>query len=250
MIRRLGRRAALALLAALPLGLGCRGLLVRERPEQKRYVLEVERDEAQPAPGGAPSLAVRPYTASSHLYGTRFVYRVGPDVQDFDYYHQFWAEPERMVTDATIRWLAGSGLFALVSDAGWERPGGLVLDGELSELYGDYRDPRAPRAVLKLRCTLLDESGGASRVLLSREYFSSRPVAPASREALVAGWNEALREVLAALEQDLAAAQRSGSRTRAIANRRPGRRSASVGGQKGERCSRWRSGSRCSSGSA
>ncbi len=206
---RLRRSGALALLAALPVGLGCRGLLVRERPAQKRFVLEAERGEAQPAPPGAPALKVRPFTASSHLHGTRFVYRLGPDALDFDYYHGFWDEPQRLVTDATIRWLARAGLFALVFDADWGEPGSLVLDAELSELSGDYRDPRAPRAVLRLRCALLDESGDAPRVLLYREYFSARPVAPASREALVAGWNEALREVLGALEQDLAGARAS-----------------------------------------
>ena len=209
MSRRVRRRAVLGLLAALPLGLGCRGLLVREHPAQKRFVLEAERGEAQPAPPGAPALEVRPFTASSHLHGTRFVYRLGPDALDFDYYHEFWAEPERLVTDATIRWLARAGLFALVSDAGWGGSDSLVLDGELSELNGDYRDPRAPRAVLQLRCALLDESGGASRVVLYREYRVARPVAPASREALVAGWNEALREILASLEQDLAATRGS-----------------------------------------
>ena len=198
---------ALALLAALPLGLGCQGLLVREHPAQKRFVLEAERGEMRPAPPGAPPLEVRPFTASSLLHGTRFVYRLGPDALDFDYYHGFWAEPERLVTDATLQWLARAGLFALVSDAGWGEPARLVLDGELTELSGDYRDPKTPRAVLRLRCALRDESGGASRVLLYREYASARPIAPASREALVAGWNEALREVLAALEQDLAGAK-------------------------------------------
>jgi cholesterol transport system auxiliary component len=202
--RGLRHACALPLLAALGFGLGCQGLLVRERPAQKRFVLEAERDEARPAPAGAPALAVRPFTASSHLRGTRFVYRLGPDELDFDYYHRFWSEPERLVTDAAVRWLARAGLFALVSDAGWEESDRLALEGEISELSGDYRDPRAPLAVLRLRCALLDESAGASRVLLYREYSSARPVAPASREALVAGWNEALREVLTALEQDLA----------------------------------------------
>jgi ABC-type uncharacterized transport system auxiliary subunit len=206
---RARRPAALALLAALALGLGCSGLFVRERSVQKRFVLEAERGETRQPPPGAPQLQVRPFTASSHLHGKRFVYRLGPDVLDFDYYHEFWARPERLVTDAAIRWLSRAGLFALVSDAGWGRSGSLVLDGELSELSGDYRDPAAPRAVLRLRFALLDEAQGASRVLLSREYHSSREVAPASREALVAGWNEALHEVLAALEQDMSAARAS-----------------------------------------
>jgi ABC-type uncharacterized transport system auxiliary subunit len=203
------RAAALALLAALALGLGCRGLLTRDPPAPKRFLLEAERGEALPAPPGAPQLEVRPFTASSHLHGKRFVYRLGPDAQEFDYYHAFWAEPERLVTDATTRWLARSGLFALVAEAGRGGPRRLVLDGELSELYGDYRDPKVPRAVLQLRCALLDESGGASRVVLYREYSAARPVAPASREALVAGWKEGLREILASLEQDLAAARAS-----------------------------------------
>jgi ABC-type uncharacterized transport system auxiliary subunit len=207
--RGLRRAGALALLAALCLAVGCRGLFVRERPAQKRFVLEAEREENRATPPGAPELAVRPFTAGSHLRGTRFVYRLGPDELDFDYYHRFWSEPERLVTDAVVRWLARSGLFALVSNAGWGGSGGLVLEGELAELAGDYRDPRAPRAVLRLRCALLEESAGASRVLLYREYSAARPVAPASREALVAGWNEGLREILDALERDLAAARGS-----------------------------------------
>jgi len=199
------RRSSALLLAALLVGLGCRGLFLRERPAQKRFVVEAERGETRPAPPGAPPLEVRTFTASSQLRGTRFVYRLGPDALEFDYYHGFWTEPERLVTDATVRWLAAAGLFSLVSNAGWGEPGRLVLEGEVSELYGDYRDPSTPLAVLRLRCALLDASGPSPRVLLSREYASSRPVAPASRDALVTGWSEALGEVLAALERDLAA---------------------------------------------
>jgi ABC-type uncharacterized transport system auxiliary subunit len=202
--RRAWRGAALALLAAPLLGLACRSLLGRESAAKQRFLLEVERGEPRPAPDGAPLLEVRPFTASSHLHGTRFVYRLAPDKVEFDYYHEFWAEPERLVTEAVIRWLARSGLFAFVAEAGRAGPGALVLDGELAELYGDYRDPRAPRAVLELRLALLEESGDAPRVVFSREYTAARPVAPASREALVVGWNEALGEILASLEQDLA----------------------------------------------
>jgi ABC-type uncharacterized transport system auxiliary subunit len=198
--------AALALLAALPFAPGC-GLLARERPAQQRFLLEAERGEALPAPPDAPALEVRRFTASSHLHGQRFVYRLGPDTLDFDYYHEFWAPPERLVSDAAIRWLARAGLFSLVAEAGRGGPADLVLDCEVVELHGDYRDPREPRAVLELRCALLEASGDGSRTLLTREYATSRTVAPASREALVAGWNEALREILSALERDLAAAR-------------------------------------------
>ena len=201
------RTAALAVLAALPLALGCRGLFGRERPAQQRFLLEAERGEALPAPPGAPELEVRPFTVSSQLHGRRFVYRLGPDTLDFDYYHEFWAEPGRLVTEATIRWLARAGLFSFVAEAGRGGPGGLLLDCELAELFGDYRDARVPRAVVRLRCALLDEAAGASGVLLYRELAAERPVAPASREALVAGWNEALAEILASLERDLATAR-------------------------------------------
>jgi hypothetical protein len=142
------------------------------------------------------------------LAGTSFVYRTGDQTFESDFYNVFWTPPAAMVANTTGKWLRASGLFSAVVDAGSLTPRSYALEGAVAELYGDYRNPGKPAAVMELRFALEDVQRNEPRILFQKDYSLSRPIATATPSALAAGWNQILGEILAALQTDLRATLR------------------------------------------
>jgi cholesterol transport system auxiliary component len=200
------------LAAVLVLGLtlvaaGC-GALRREYPERQQFVLEVTPPETSDPPAGAPVLGVSRFRTSPLLAGTSFVYRTGDQTFESDFYNVFWTPPAAMVANETGRWLRASGIFGEVVDPTSLTPRAYALEGAIAELYGDYRTPGQPAAVMGLRFALMDVQGKEPKVLFHKDYSVSHPIAAGTPSALAAGWNEELAEILAALESDLRATVR------------------------------------------
>ena len=82
-----------------------------------------------------------------------------------------------------------------------------MLEGTLTELYGDYRATPA-KAVLAVQFFLLHEASGQAEVLWHQEYRKEVDIIERTSAALVKGWNEALRLILSELEEDLTRALR------------------------------------------
>ncbi len=203
---RVDRGVRVAVAAALFAGasaLGCGGLLSRQYPERRQFVIEATRPERASAPAGAPVLAVMRFRTSAVVTGTSFVYRTEAQTYESDFYDVLWTSPQAMLADDVRRWLAASGLFGAVLDARSLAPRAYLLDGAVEELYGDHRDPAEPRAVLGLRFALLDVRGAEPKIVFHAGYAASPAIADASPEALAAGWGDALREILGRLEADL-----------------------------------------------
>ncbi len=179
---------------------GCFDLgLSRETPQQRRYVLEAPR--AEPAPGrGRGHLEVRAFHAAGAYAGRSFVYRVVGQEVESDYYHEFQQAPGQAVSEVTRAWLAGSGIYQAVRGGGSRIPADLILEGDVLELFGDYREATAA-AVLSVEFTLIDR---ASSAMLYHQVLSARIGMPDQEPAnLVAGWNGCLAEILAKLESGL-----------------------------------------------
>ena len=78
-----------------------------------------------------------------------------------------------------------------------------VLEGTVNALYGDFRNPNSPGAVLEMEFFLTGEIPGNSGLLMQKRYVKSVPLAARTPDALVKGWNQALEEILSALVTDL-----------------------------------------------
>lgn len=196
------------LLLALGAGLLPTGCLSTSRPypEKQRFVLDAPREASAPSREGGPLLEVPPFGQGPRLAGRQLVYRTAASEYVPDFYAEFWGPPGGLMADVVRRWLAGSGLFAGVLEPGSGLRPTLVLQGWISELYGDYRDPAAPKAVLQLHLVLLDRRGAEPRILLQRDYRAEETAAAATPEALVAAWDTGLGHVLGSFEADLRAA--------------------------------------------
>lgn len=195
------RGAPFVALAALALAVaGCS--LSRPDPVKATFLLE----PAMPAPvavaARAPSLKVNVVTVAAPFRDRAFVYRVGELRYETDYYHTFFAAPGVNIAETTARALAAAGVFERVLPPG-SGAGELVLDGFVSALYVDARDPNAPAAELAVTWYLsrIDEPPGAVR--WSKSYSRREPLDGAGADAAARAWNRALTSVLAELARDL-----------------------------------------------
>jgi len=192
--------AILLLTACALLPTACFDLgLSRETPRQRRYVLEAPRSERSTA-WGTNNLEVRAFHTASAYAGRSFVYRVAGQEVESDFYHEFQQAPGQAVSEATRAWLAGSGLYRTVRGGGSRLAADQILEGDVVELYGDYREEVAA-AVLSVEFTLLDGQGSA---LLYHGALEARSdLESQDPEQLVAGWNRCLAEILTKLDAGL-----------------------------------------------
>ena len=150
-----------------------------------------------------PALRVRRLQVVNPYSGTAFVYRRPGGAFHTDYYNGFIAPPAELLTGALIDWLSHAGGFATVTDAASSVPARYVLEGNVTALYGDYTDRKAPKAVIRIKVFVLDEQARGSRLAFQKEYEATAPIQPASVPSLVDGWNKAARSVLEQLGADL-----------------------------------------------
>jgi len=196
--RRLPRVGGTVIACALLVG----GCLAKQPPTIDRFVLEVP---------SVPATAERPVgilrvdrVAVSPLYDkSGFVYRTGPSRYVEDYYNQFFVAPGLLVARVAAERLGASGLFTRVLAADERGTSDWILDGEVVELYGDFREPDAPRAVLAVDYTLLMQKNPRPSVRFSKRYTAVAPAADATGQGVVDAWNRCLADVLERLERDL-----------------------------------------------
>jgi cholesterol transport system auxiliary component len=154
------------------------------------------------------SVRVGVVNVAAPFRGKAFVYRESDLRYDSDFYDEFFIAPAIMLSDATAKALAASNVFRRVVPFGASsEEGDYVLDGFVSELYADTRDPAAPAAVVTVTYYLTPMNVVNPGVVWTREYRQRAKVAGTGSEAIARGWNAALSAVLAELTRDLAAAE-------------------------------------------
>jgi cholesterol transport system auxiliary component len=190
-------------LCLLLLGLAGCIQLAKNFPEKQSYALEVTRPGGPSVAAPDAILRVRRFAAAPQFEGRGLVYRTGEWQYESDFYHEWFIAPSALVTHQVQRWLTSSGLFRHVLDPASALEETQSLEGTIAELYGDYRDATAPKAVLVIRVRLSSETAGASRIVFDQDYRQAVTVPDESPGALVRAWNEELQAILTELEADL-----------------------------------------------
>lgn len=193
------RAWALVLVAAV----GCVDLKA-SYPDRKFYTVEATRNaEARPATPGT-LLRVRRFSASKMADGTELLTRTGESTWETDFYNVLFLPPAQQLGEQTHRWLTESRLYPLVVGAGSVIPETHTLEGNIVSMYGDYRKPESPVAVLELQFLLVRVSTDPPSAMAQKTYKQAVAIPKAEPEALVKGWSEGLSRILQALEADLA----------------------------------------------
>lgn len=178
--------------------------LEQEYPDKRHYLIDVEHPPQTVSRTIAATLKVRKFRVSPRYENREFVYRQRDLQYEAAYYHNFFIAPPAMLTEETIQWLADSGLFQQVVDSSSHLASDYILEGRVPALYGDFRDNKDPKAVLEIQFFLLDETAARSEVVFQKNIRRAVSIEKATPQALVNGWNQAMREILIELEQHLA----------------------------------------------
>lgn len=178
--------------------------LTRPSLDRHTFSLSIERSPPVHKPAVFPaSLKVGRISMQSPYGGTSFVYRAGDLRYEVDPYNGFVASPGDLLGHEIARWLGLAGLFAAVREPASTLTGDFVLEGLVTELYGDTRDPRKPAAVLSIQISMRRASAEGG-VVFERAYAQRVTIENPSPEALVRGYGTALGNILDALARDLA----------------------------------------------
>ena len=177
----------------------------RQAYDKKYYVLGATRQAESIKTETDSLLEIHRFTIDSAFDGKGLVYRTGQFEYESDYYNEFLISPSAMVTEKTRNWLSGSGLFKRVLDVGSQIDPTHILEGNITALYGDFRDKSSPEAAIEMRVFLLKTQANGETVLVFGEtYKSSVAIESKGPEALIEALNRCLEEILSSLEEDLA----------------------------------------------
>ena len=197
------------ILAPVTLGLLAAGCLSRPALVRQDFVLQtlpVARPAASPV-GGV--LVLTSCDVSPPFAGQALVYRTGPNDFETDPYAGFLVPPDKTLGIAIRSWLARSGLFANVVEPGSSVPADQSLVVYVDELYGDLRVPSQPKAVLSLSLVLFNtKMGNGEQILFQKQYSRNLPADQNTAAAIVAGWNQALGEIMDEFAADLTTAHK------------------------------------------
>lgn len=177
--------------------------LERSYPDKRCFLIHLSRPEKASRALTDEALRVFTFSVSPPYEGKGFVYARGDNRVETDFYNGFVISPGTMVTEEVRRWMAGSGLFGHVGDISAYGNPGYLLGGRVAALYGDYGDPSAPKAVLKMEFLLARDVSAGKEIVFENHYQRTISLDRGSAKALVNGWREALEGILQDFEGDL-----------------------------------------------
>ena len=184
--------------------IGCGGIN-QSYPERTYYMFEISRQAGPITPVKGTTVEIKRFDISPSSQGKEFVYRITDLRYESDFYNQFFIAPGTILTEAVGQWIEQAGIFEDVL-----RPGSLALpnyliEGNVIELYGDYRNQAAPKAVFKIQFYLLKASdlGDGPTIVFGKTYESEKPIGSATPPNLMNGWNLALEDILGEFLSDL-----------------------------------------------
>jgi uncharacterized lipoprotein YmbA len=181
--------------------------LEKSYPDKRYFVLEAGGRMPTFNPSLAGILQVANVRVSPRYEDRLFVYRISDASYEADFYNQFLIAPAALIAQEMRRELARSQLFRHVIGASSQLEPTHVLECMVDALYGDFRDPSAPKAVIEMEVFLSKEAGNKAEIVAAKRYAKAVAISGRSPEALVKGWNEALEAILSALAADLKAAE-------------------------------------------
>jgi len=190
------------ILAAL--SIGCANVN-KSYPERTYFLFEISSPTETMTSIQGTSADVNRFSISPTSQGREFIYRTTDLEYKTDFYNQFFRPPDNIMTEAVRQWLNQSGLFEDVLTPVSQATPNYTIEGNIVELYGDYRNLSAAKAVIKIQLFLLKTSqdGDEPTILFGKTYESEKSIGIATPQNLMNGWNLVLEEILGEFLSDL-----------------------------------------------
>jgi cholesterol transport system auxiliary component len=190
-------------LAASLLFTGCVSI-EKSYPDKRYFVLDIAPDASPQNPAEAGTLQIASARISPRYADKNFVYRRSDTRFESDFYNEFLISPGVLVAEELRQGLSQSGLFKFVVGSVNALAPTHTLETVVNTLYGDFRDLRAPQAVMEIEFFLSQEQS-PSGIVFHKRYHRTIPLKGRNPEALVQGWNQALDAISRSLVTDLKA---------------------------------------------
>jgi len=200
------RASALLLLLAALLANGC-----LSKPALKTQMFAFQSPPpAEAASQTGPVIMLRSVTVSPVFDNHSFIYRTGPETYEIDPYASFMAAPDEAIAIGIRSRLLASGSFQNVIDPASLVPANRLMEVHVSELYGDFSQPGKGAAVLSMRISLFRQDNTENRRQVFQKDYTRRIALKNNTAAdVMAGWNEALNEIMTDFTGDLPGGSRS-----------------------------------------
>ena len=182
---------------------GCLNLS-KTYPEKRSFVLDVGVPPQETPSSSTMVLKINKLRVSPLFSGRAMVYRTADLQYESDFYDEWFVTPSVLVTQQFQNWLAHSGRFQLVLHGTNHIEPTHVLEGTVTEFYGDFRE--SPHAILGIELHLFDAMN-ERQLSFRRIYHQDVPLTDRTPDALARGLTEALRTVLVALTKDIGEVQ-------------------------------------------
>lgn len=201
------KRLVINIIALCAVALGAQACgLTKPYPDKNTFALRVPAPEgSKKAPTTQAAVRVMLVRVSKPYDGLSFTYRTGASQFTTDYYNTFIAGPDRLLTGDLLEWVSASGVFSAALDPGTPADYRYVLTTQVTDLYGDYTDPKAPKAVIAVKAYFIEEQADWARTRFQKVYQQSEPMAQNTPAALVAAWERAWGHILGEMVGDLRA---------------------------------------------
>jgi cholesterol transport system auxiliary component len=193
------------LLAASFLLFGCVSI-ERSYPDKRYFVLDISLKGSPQDPADSGILQMASARVSPRYADRNFVYRRSDTRFESDFYNQFLISPAALVTEELRRELSQAGLFKFVVGSANPSTPTHTMETMVNTLYGDFRDLKAPKAVIEMEFFLTQEAS-PSGIVFHKLYQRIVPVQERNPEALVRGWNQGLESISGSLVSDLKASR-------------------------------------------
>jgi cholesterol transport system auxiliary component len=193
------------LLAASFLLFGCVSI-ERSYPDKRYFVLDISLKGSPQDPADSGILQMASARVSPRYADRNFVYRRSDTRFESDFYNQFLISPAALVTEELRRELSQAGLFKFVVGSANPLAPTHTMETMVNTLYGDFRDLKAPKAVIEMEFFLTQEAS-PSGIVFHKLYQRIVPVQERNPEALVRGWNQGLESISGSLVSDLKASR-------------------------------------------
>lgn len=189
------------LVGLLTLVTGCLNLN-KSYPEKRLFVLDVS-----PTPRAATSnspvvLKINKFRVSPLYGGRQMVYRTGDLQYESDFYDEWFISPSSLLTQQFHSWFSKSGQFQYVLMGTNHLEPTHLVEGKVSEFYGDYRASSSPKAILGIDLQVV-EGLRREHIVFQRTYHREVSLSDRSPDTLAGGLTEALPLVLVEFEKEL-----------------------------------------------
>jgi cholesterol transport system auxiliary component len=153
---------------------------------------------------GQSVLGVKTLRIATPFGGRSMVYRTGEFTYERDPYAEFLESPAEELISPVREWFRQSGAFGAVVEPDSGLKANLLVEINFSQFYGDFRQPEHPEAVLVAQFIFFEATNGVpGKAIFEQEYSRRIPLSARTAAALMAGWNEALGEILTEVSRDL-----------------------------------------------